>query len=134
MTILEGLNPAQHDAVVHAEGPLLILAGPGSGKTRVISHRIAHLIAETGVSPARIMAVTFTNKAARELRDRVARLLGAMGEGITLGTFHAVCSRILRIEGERIGVPRGFAIYDDADQMTLVKRATSEMSLDNERY
>src|ERR1043165_8809833 len=119
MTVLEGLNPAQHDAVTQTEGPLLILAGPGSGKTRVIAHRIAHLIGEIGVSPGRIMAVTFTNKAARELRDRVDNLVGGLARSVTLGTFHAVCARILRIDGEAIGVPRSFAIYDDADQMSL---------------
>ncbi|HEX5370231.1 MAG TPA: UvrD-helicase domain-containing protein [Dehalococcoidia bacterium] len=134
MTILEGLNPAQHDAVVHAEGPLLILAGPGSGKTRVIAHRIAHLISEYGVPPGQIMAVTFTNKAARELRERVESLLGSVSRGITLGTFHAVCSRILRIDGQTIGVPRAFAIYDDADQMSLMKRVCSEYNLDPKQY
>jgi DNA helicase-2/ATP-dependent DNA helicase PcrA len=134
MSILEGLNPAQHDAVVHAEGPLLILAGPGSGKTRVIAHRIAHLIQEVTVPPGRIMAVTFTNKAARELRDRVDALLGGAARGITLGTFHAVCSRILRVDGERVGVPRGFAIYDDADQMALMKRVCAEYSLDPKQF
>src|SRR5688572_13884164 len=134
MSVLEGLNPAQHDAVVHAEGPLLILAGPGSGKTRVIAHRIAHLISETGVPPGRIMAVTFTNKAARELRDRVETLLGGVAKGVTLGTFHAVCARILRIDGEAIGVPRSFAIYDDADQMALMKRVCTEYSLEPRQY
>ncbi len=134
MSILEGLNPAQHDAVVHAEGPLLILAGPGSGKTRVIAHRIAHLIDEQGVSPGRIMAVTFTNKAARALRDRVEALLGPVARGITLGTFHAVCARILRIDGEAIGVPRGFVIYDDGDQMALMKRVCNEYSLEPRQY
>jgi DNA helicase-2/ATP-dependent DNA helicase PcrA len=134
VTILEGLNPAQHDAVVHAEGPLLILAGPGSGKTRVIAHRIAYLIDEQGVSPGAIMAVTFTNKAARELRARVEALLGPVARGITLGTFHAVCSRILRIDGETIGVPRGFVIYDDADQMALMKRVCNEYSLEPRQY
>src|ERR671915_17259 len=109
MSILEGLNPAQHDAVTHAQGPLLILAGPGSGKTRVIAHRIAHLIGEQGWPPGSIMAVTFTNKAARELRERVDSLLGDVAHGITLGTFHAVCSRILRIDGEKINIARGFA-------------------------
>ena len=131
---LEGLNAAQRQAVAHSEGPLLILAGPGSGKTRVIAHRIAYLVAELGVAPGRIMAVTFTNKAARELRDRVDTLLGALARAVTLGTFHAVCSRILRIEGEPIGVPRSFVIYDDADQMTLMKRALAEYSLDPRQY
>jgi ATP-dependent DNA helicase UvrD/PcrA len=134
MSILEGLNPAQHDAVVHAEGPLLILAGPGSGKTRVIAHRIAYLIDEMSVPPARIMAVTFTNKAARELRDRVEGLLGGLARGVTLGTFHAVCARILRVDGEFIGVPRGFVIYDDGDQMSLMKRICAEYSLESKQY
>jgi DNA helicase-2/ATP-dependent DNA helicase PcrA len=134
MSVLEGLNPAQHDAVVHAEGPLLILAGPGSGKTRVIAHRIAHLIGEQGYAPGRIMAVTFTNKAARELRDRVETLLGPEARGITLGTFHAVCSRILRIDGETIGVPRSFVIYDDGDQMALMKRICNEYALEPRQY
>ncbi len=134
MSILEGLNPAQHEAVVHSEGPLLILAGPGSGKTRVIAHRIAYLIDEVGVPPPRIMAVTFTNKAARELRDRVEGLLGGLARGVTLGTFHAVCARILRIDGEFVGVPRSFAIYDDADQMALIKRICTEYSLEPRQY
>src|SRR3972149_2069994 len=134
MSILEGLNAAQHDAVVHAQGPLLILAGPRSGQTRVIAHRIAHLIGNGGVAPGRIMAVTFTNKAARELRDRVETLLGGLSRGLTLGTFHAVCARILRIDGEAIGVPRGFAIYDDADQIALMKRVCLEYGLEARQY
>jgi DNA helicase-2/ATP-dependent DNA helicase PcrA len=134
MSILEGLNPAQHEAVTHAEGPLLILAGPGSGKTRVIAHRIAYLIDEMSVPPARIMAVTFTNKAARELRDRVENLLGGLARGVTLGTFHAVCARILRIDGEFVGVPRSFVIYDDGDQMALMKRICNEYNLEPRQY
>src|SRR5215211_4429829 len=133
-TILEGLNPAQHEAVTHAQGPLLILAGPGSGKTRVIAHRIAHLVKEQGVPPGCVMAVTFTNKAARELRDRVEALLGDRARAITLGTFHAVCARILRIDGEKNGVPRSFAIYDDADQMALVKRIVADLGIDPKQY
>ena len=134
MSILEGLNPAQHDAVTHAEGPLLILAGPGSGKTRVISHRIAHLIEDGGVPPGRIMAVTFTNKAARELRERVEGLLGGVARGVTLGTFHSVCSRILRADGDPIGVPSAFVIYDDSDQMALMKRVCTEFGFDPKQY
>jgi DNA helicase-2/ATP-dependent DNA helicase PcrA len=117
MDILSGLNEAQRRAVTHTQGPLLIVAGPGSGKTRVITHRIAYLVAEAGVAPWRILAVTFTNKAAREMRDRVDALLGRAAHELTLGTFHSVCSRILRIEGGAIGIDRGFAIYDDDDQM-----------------
>jgi DNA helicase II / ATP-dependent DNA helicase PcrA len=130
MSTLEGLNPAQREAVTTTDGPLLILAGPGSGKTRVIAHRIAYLVGECGVAPHRLMAVTFTNKAARELRDRVETLLGSVAGGLTLGTFHGVCARILRIDGEEIGVPRGFAIYDDADQISLIKRAMAEYHVD----
>ncbi|MPZ50690.1 MAG: AAA family ATPase, partial [Dehalococcoidia bacterium] len=132
--ILDGLNPAQRDAVTHTGGPLLILAGPGSGKTRVIAHRIAYLVGELDVSPGRIMAVTFTNKAARELRDRVELLLGSVARGVTLGTFHAVCARILRIDGEQIGVPKAFAIYDDSDQMSLMKRVCAEYALEPRQY
>ena len=130
MSVLDGLNPAQHDAVIHAEGPLLILAGPGSGKTRVISHRIAHLIGDEITQPGRIMAVTFTNKAARALRERVEGLLGGVARGVTLGTFHSVCSRILRADGDPIGVPSAFVIYDDADQMALMKRVCTEFGFD----
>jgi len=134
MSILEGLNPAQHDAVTTTAGPLLILAGPGSGKTRVIAHRIAHLITDAEVRPYQVVAVTFTNKAARELRERVEKLLGGIGGGLTLGTFHAVCARWLRIEGEAIGVPRAFAIFDDADQVALVKKVLAEYHLDPRQY
>jgi DNA helicase-2/ATP-dependent DNA helicase PcrA len=134
MSVLEGLNPAQHDAVVHAQGPLLILAGPGSGKTRVIAHRIAHLIGEQETPPGRVVAVTFTNKAARELLDRIETLLGSAARGITMGTFHSVCSRFLRVDGAVIGVPRSFAIYDDSDQMALMKRVCSEFNLEPRQY
>lgn len=134
MSILEGLNPAQLEAVTTTEGPLLILAGPGSGKTRVIAHRIAYLISEQGIGPHQVMAVTFTNKAARELRDRVEGLLGAVSRGLSLGTFHGVCARILRIDGEEIGVPRTFAIYDDADQVAVIKRAMSEYHIDPRQH
>jgi len=134
MDVLSGLNPAQREAVETAEGPLLILAGPGSGKTRVIAHRIAYLIAHQRVHPRRILAVTFTNKAAREMRDRVFELVGGdIGRDITLGTFHAVCSRILRVDGERIGLSRAFAIYDDADQLAVARQVMQDLGLDPRR-
>src|SRR5581483_11630425 len=133
MDTVAGLNPAQRDAVLAGDGPLLILAGPGSGKTRVIVHRIAHLVAEEGVVPWRILAVTFTNKAARELRDRVLAMLGPEAQSLVLGTFHSVCSRILRTDGGAIGVDRGFSIYDDADQLTLIRQAFIDLSLDSRR-
>jgi DNA helicase II / ATP-dependent DNA helicase PcrA len=133
MDVLAGLNPAQREAVLAAGGPLLILAGPGSGKTRVIAHRIAHLVSDEGVAPWRLLAVTFTNKAARELRERVHNLLGVEAESVALGTFHAICSRILRVDGGAIGIDRGFTIYDDADQMSLIKEAFAEVGVDPKR-
>ncbi|HWO93837.1 MAG TPA: UvrD-helicase domain-containing protein, partial [Dehalococcoidia bacterium] len=131
--VLAGLNPPQREAASHVSGPLLILAGPGSGKTRVIAHRIAYLLGHEAVPPRRVFAVTFTNKAARELRDRVATLVGAAIDDLTLGTFHAVCARWLRIDGERIGLERGFAIYDDADQIALMKSLLVEVGVDPNR-
>ena len=136
---LDGLNPAQREAVTGPAGPLLILAGPGSGKTRVIAHRIAWLVRETGVPPWRILAVTFTNKAAREMRARVESLLPGGPDdlgtrGIALGTFHAVCAQILRRDGEAVGVPRGFVIYDDADQIAIVKRTLVELGVDTRTH
>jgi DNA helicase-2/ATP-dependent DNA helicase PcrA len=133
MDIAAGLNPAQREAVLAGDGPLLILAGPGSGKTRVITQRIAHLVLDRGVPAWRIVAVTFTNKAAREMRGRVLSLLGPQAQELALGTFHAVCSRILRADGGAIGVDRGFTIYDDGDQLSLIKRAFSELSVDSRR-
>jgi DNA helicase-2/ATP-dependent DNA helicase PcrA len=134
MDVLSGLNPAQRQAVETTEGPLLILAGPGSGKTRVIAHRIAYLVAHERVHPRRILAVTFTNKAAREMRDRVFGLLGSdIGRDITLGTFHAVCSRMLRVDGERIGLSRAFAIYDEGDQRAVARQVMQDLGLDPRR-
>ncbi|MFB3052519.1 MAG: ATP-dependent helicase, partial [Dehalococcoidia bacterium] len=132
--ILAPLNPRQRQAVEHTDGPILILAGPGSGKTRVIAHRVAYLITEAQVRPRRILAVTFTNKAAREMRDRIYALVGQeRAQDITLGTFHAVCARTLRIDGEQIGVPRAFAIYDATDQRAAVKQAMQDLGLDTRR-
>jgi DNA helicase-2/ATP-dependent DNA helicase PcrA len=130
MDILAGLNPAQRAAVECVEGPQLVVAGPGSGKTRVIAHRIAYLIEVCGISPYRILAVTFTNKAAREMKERVCRMLGDQAEGITLGTFHAICARILRREANHIGLERRFVIYDDGDQMSLISRCLEDLNLD----
>jgi DNA helicase-2/ATP-dependent DNA helicase PcrA len=133
MDMLAGLNDVQRRAVTATSGPLLIVAGPGSGKTRVITHRIAYLVAHEGVAPWRILAVTFTNKAAREMRERVSALLDRAADDLTLGTFHAVCSRLLRVDGAAIGVDRGFAIYDDDDQMALMKRVLNDLNIDTRR-
>ena len=134
MDILAELNPAQREAVETIEGPVLILAGPGSGKTRVITHRIAYLIRVCGVSPFRIIAVTFTNKAAREMEERLQQLVGASVRDLTLGTFHAICARILRRDGKAMGVDSHFVIYDRDDQVSLVKRAIQEAGFDPKQY
>ena len=134
MDILEALYPAQREAAEAISGPLLILAGPGSGKTRVITHRIAYLIKVCGISPRRIMAVTFTNKAAREMEVRLNRLVSSAVKELTLGTFHAICARILRQDGRAIGVNPRFVIYDREDQLSLVKRALKETELDPKQY
>jgi len=133
-TLLAGLNPSQREAVTTVEGPLLVVAGPGSGKTRVIVHRIAYLVREVGVPPHRICAVTFTNRAAQEMLERLHRLLGTRAEGITCGTFHALCAAILRREGKAIGLPPSFTIYDEEDQRALLKQAVEEAGLDPKRY
>ena len=130
---LEGLNPAQYDAVIHPEGPLLIVAGAGSGKTRVLTHRIAHLI-HTGVHPSQILAITFTNKAAREMRDRVADLVGPVVKNMWVSTFHSACVRILRVHAERVGLPRTFSIYDQSDAVRLTGYVVRDMGLDPKRF
>ena len=132
--ILQGLNEAQQQAVLCTEGPLLIVAGPGSGKTRVITHRIAYLVEECGVNPWQILAVTFTNKAAREMRNRLDRLLLSRSEAVTMGTFHAVCSRILRRHGERIGLNPNFTIYDQDDQIDAIKSSMQLADVDAKRF
>ena len=132
--ILEGLNPKQREAVETIDGPLLIIAGPGSGKTRVITHRVAYLVQDCGVSPYRVAALTFTNKAAREMRDRLEPLLGSRASDLTAGTFHGFCARVLRREGHNVGVDRNFAIYDDADQMSLLKRCFDEVEVDPKSF
>lgn len=134
MDILAELNPAQREAVEAINGPVLILAGPGSGKTRVIAHRVAYLIKVCGVSPHRIMAVTFTNKAAREMEERLHRLVSGSVKDLTLGTFHAICARILRRDGKAVGVDPKFVIYDEEDQISLIKRGIQETGLDPKQY
>ena len=122
---LEGLNSAQKEAALTTEGPLLILAGAGSGKTRTLVYRIVHLL-ETGIDPKSILAVTFTNRAAAEMRERVAGVVGRASRQLTLSTFHSLGARILRQHGTRIGLPERFAIYSTADQLSLVRRIISE--------
>ena len=129
--LLARLNDRQREAVTHGNGPLLVLAGAGSGKTRAITHRIAWLVRERGVAPERIVAVTFTNKAASQMRDRVRGLLGAATFESWIGTFHALCLRILRRDGARIGLAPGFNIYDTDDQLALVKRTLKSEGLDD---
>ncbi|HEY3447767.1 MAG TPA: UvrD-helicase domain-containing protein [Myxococcales bacterium] len=124
--LLVGLNPPQQAAVVHGEGPLLVLAGAGSGKTRVITHRVAWLVQERNVVPWHILAVTFTNKAAGEMRERLVKLLGPLAADLHVSTFHATGAAILRREAEKVGLTRSFVIYDDSDQLTLLKRALKE--------
>ncbi|HJO24110.1 MAG: UvrD-helicase domain-containing protein [Myxococcota bacterium] len=128
--LLAGLNPEQRVAVETTEGPLLVLAGAGSGKTRVLTHRIAYLIGVCGIAPESVLAVTFTNKAAGEMRERVEKLLGPGAEGVWLGTFHSTCVRILRRDIGHLGFSRGFAIYDQSDSLALVKEAVRRQGLD----
>ncbi len=130
MTILENLNEHQREAVTRTDGPLLILAGAGSGKTRVITHRIAYLVDEKHVPPTSIFAVTFTNKATEEMKNRIVRLIGPAGSSVFIKTFHAAAVYILRRYGERIGVHSGFSIYDTSDQASLIKEILKELRLD----
>lgn len=132
--ILEGLNERQLAAVTHGDGAVLILAGPGSGKTRVITHRIAYLVREERIAPWRILAVTFTNKAAKEMRERASRLMGEDARSLHMGTFHAMCARWLRIEGAAIDISPDFVIYDDGDQIGLMKRILDDLHLDSRRF
>ena len=131
MDSLSGLNPEQRDAVLHIDGPLLILAGAGSGKTRVIAQRIAYLLTEGFAQHDEILAVTFTNKAAEEMRTRVETLVGATLTGSWISTFHALCARLLRREATAIGLPRDFVIYDSSDQVALVKQVLKELQIDD---
>ncbi|HBQ13772.1 MAG TPA: ATP-dependent DNA helicase, partial [Myxococcales bacterium] len=131
---LAGLNPPQREAVLHDGGPLVVFAGAGSGKTRVITYRVAHLVTERGVAPWNILAVTFTNKAAQEMRDRLAKLVGGRARDLWVGTFHATCARLLRRFADQVGVRKDFTIYDDQDSRAMVKRVLKDMELDEKRY
>src|SRR5438445_6660207 len=131
---LADLNPAQQEAVLTTEGPLLVIAGAGSGKTRVLTYRVAHLIAACGVKPPEILAITFTNKAAGEMRDRLEGLLGGVARAIWILTFHAACGRILRREAPRLGYKTNFTIYDQADQVRLTKQCLEELERDPKRF
>ena len=133
-TLLEGLNPQQRAAVLHQGGPLLIVAGAGSGKTRVLTHRIAWLIAERNVHPGAVLAITFTNKAAGEMKDRVARLVGPRAKAMWVSTFHSACVRIVRAEGKRLGFTSSFSIYDADDSRRLMTTVARDLDLDPKRF
>ena len=134
MSIYDTLNEQQREAVFHTEGPVLILAGAGSGKTRVLTHRTAYLIEEKGVNPYNIMAITFTNKAAGEMRERIDQLVGYGSESIWVSTFHSTCVRILRRHIDRIGFDTNFTIYDSDDQKTLMKDICKRLNVDTKIY
>ena len=132
--ILQNLNPAQNDAVIHRGGPMLVVAGAGSGKTRVLTHRIAHLIEQDNVNPFQILAITFTNKAAQEMKDRVAALVGPVAENMWVSTFHSACVRMLRRDAEQLGYPRAFSIYDQADAVRLTGYVIRDLGLDTKKF
>ncbi len=132
--LLQGMNDKQAEAVLTTEGPLLVMAGAGSGKTRVLTHRVAYLIEEQGVNPWNILAITFTNKAAREMQERVGKLLGESARDIWVSTFHALCVRILRRDIDKLGYNRAFTIADTSEQRTLMKRICSELNVDTKKY
>jgi len=134
MSVLKSLNPAQQQAVLHKDGPLLIIAGAGSGKTRVLTHRIAYLIKEHKVNPFNIIAVTFTNKAANEMKERIKRLVGIASRDMWVGTFHSICGRILRHDIDKIGRERNFVIYDEDDQLSLMKEIVRELDFDEKHF
>jgi DNA helicase II / ATP-dependent DNA helicase PcrA len=133
-SLLEGLNEPQREAVLHGDGPLLILAGAGSGKTRVLTHRIAHLVGTGQARPGEILAITFTNKAAQEMRERVEQLVGNRARAMWVMTFHSACTRMLRADGDKLGYTRGFTIYDEQDSLRLVKACVDELDVDPKRF
>lgn len=132
--LLAGLNPEQQEAVKHTDGPLLLMAGAGSGKTRVLTHRMAYLMAEKSVAPWNILAITFTNKASREMKDRVAKIVGGVAEDIWISTFHSMCVRILRRDIDRLGYNRNFTILDTTDQLSVIKNVLKDKNLDTKKF
>jgi DNA helicase II / ATP-dependent DNA helicase PcrA len=132
--LLAGLNPPQREAVEHGEGPLLVLAGAGSGKTRVLTHRVAYLLATGAARPGEILAITFTNKAAAEMRERVGQLVGRSVRAMWVTTFHSTCARMLRADAERLGYSRSFTIYDESDSLRMLKRCLAELGVDPKRF
>ena len=132
--ILKGLNDKQYEAVINTEGPCLVIAGAGSGKTKVLTHKIAYLIGEKGVHPWDILAITFTNKAANEMKERIAGLVGDEAKDIWMGTFHSICVRILRRFIDRIGFDSSFIIFDTSDQRTLVKGCLKDLAIDDKMF
>src|SRR3954452_2599749 len=132
--LLEGLNPPQREAVTHPGGPLLVLAGAGSGKTRVLTHRIAWLLRTGRAKPNEILAITFTNKAAQEMRDRVQFLVGRATRAMWVMTFHSACARMLRADAHRLGYTRQFTIYDAADSRRMIKKVIDDLEIDSKRF
>jgi DNA helicase II / ATP-dependent DNA helicase PcrA len=132
--LLSGLNPQQQEAVAFAGAPLLVVAGAGSGKTRVLTRRIAYLMARRGVKPYEILAITFTNKAAGEMKERVTELVGPIAKSMWVSTFHSACVRLLRQEVERLGYSSTFSIYDSADSQKLIQKVCETLNLDSKRY
>ena len=132
--IIEELNPKQKEAVVETEGPCLVIAGAGSGKTKVLTHKIAYLMQEKNVKPWNILAITFTNKAANEMKERVTNIVGSAVEDIWLGTFHSICVKILRKFIDRLGYNNSFVIFDTSDQKTLIKNCMKDLQIDNKMF
>ena len=131
MNIIEGLNEKQKEALLNTEGAILVIAGAGSGKTKVLTHKIAYLIDEKGVAPWNILAITFTNKAANEMKERVENLIGLMSNDVWIGTFHAICLRILRKHIEKLGYNSSFSIYDVSEQKTAIKQILKDLDIDS---
>ena len=132
--IIEGLNDKQKEAVLSTSGPCLVIAGAGSGKTKVLTHKIAYLMQEKNVKPWNILAITFTNKAANEMKERVEKLVGEVAKDMWIGTFHSICVRILRRYIDRIGFTSSFVIFDSSDQRTLVKQCLKQLNIDDKMF